>query len=98
MAYNADSLICVIPRIGLGTDDGSGGNRGMAIFTYRTDDTNAVCVTANYITAAASTGVQDGDMVLAVVDEDGTIQGRIYYIANFDATNDQADLVEITAT
>lgn len=96
MAYVANDLQCIVPRMGMGSVDA--GNKGMAIFSLRTDDTHAAVTAANYIDPASEKGVQDGDIVLAVVDEDGTKQGRVYYIANLDTTNDQADLVEITAT
>ena len=98
MAFTPNDLQCVIPRVGTGDGTDANAGRGMAIFTYRTDDTNAAVVTADYIDGVASDyGIKDGDMCLAVVDEDGTIQGRIYYFV-VDETNDDADFVEITAT
>lgn len=65
MAYNAESLICVQPRLG-GGDDAL--KLASATYHYRSVDTAATVIAAGFIDNGLDNGIKVGDL-LVVLDQ-----------------------------
>ncbi len=78
--YDSDNLVLAIPRMGQG-EGGDNAGLGMAVWTYRTDDTDAQIESdIDYVTDAVDKGLKQGDMVLATTDEDTNIGASLYTV------------------
>lgn len=75
MAYTHPNL----QRIGPANSDSP------TLWTYKTDDTQAVMNTAGYFSAAAA-DLTVGDVIVALVDADGTPQVFLFWVNSNDGT------------
>ena len=85
MAYATANLILAIPRVGSGAGGADAGETA-AVWTYRTDDTDATIeADVDYITDAVDKGLKQGDLVLATTNEAaGQAAGMYSVVMNAD--------------
>ena len=96
MAYDTNSLVTVIPRLGTGEGGANAGSTG-AIHVYRSADPVATVIAAAYVDDGALKGIKVNDIVLIIDDNIPTIDVALVTVVDT-STNADGDVTMINGT